>query len=59
MTAKPFELWFKPDDEFTPQTLLGRYETRHLADRCAGLVRACITEGSVEVEFNVDAIGAS
>jgi hypothetical protein len=33
-------------------TLLGRYETRALADSIVALVNACITEGAVEVVVN-------
>jgi hypothetical protein len=58
----PYEVWFKPTaaDVFNEApTLLGRYETDYLAKRCAGLIRACVTAGDVEVEFNDNAPEAS
>lgn len=51
----PYEVWLRPTNPEVTECLLGRYETDYLASRCAGLIRACVTEGEVVVEFNADA----
>jgi hypothetical protein len=63
-TTLPYEVRFIPlqGDLFLPRgfsVVLGRYESDHLASRCAGLIRACVTDGTVEVVFNDKATEAS
>jgi hypothetical protein len=47
-----YEVWIHPTKPRAAQCLLGRYESQYLADRCAGLIRACVTEGEIVVKFN-------
>ncbi len=54
----PYEVKFR-DHVTGAAIVLGRYETDYLAKRCAGLVRVCVTEGEVDVEFNEKAVAAS
>jgi hypothetical protein len=55
----PYEVTFTRDVPDTIRVTLGRYETEYLASRCAGLIRACVTEGEVETVFNPDASESS
>lgn len=59
-TTRPYEVRFFADPETPRYTVLGRYDNEHLASRCAGLIRACVTDAAeVEVVFNESAAEAS
>lgn len=51
MTAKPYQLKFYAAGA-DKGIVLGRYETSYLARVTAELLKACVTEGEIQVEFN-------
>lgn len=51
MTTKPYQLKFYPSNK-ADGIVLGRYETSYLARVTAELLKACVTEGEIQVEFN-------
>ncbi len=50
--ARAYEVWYRPDDLNKSTALIGRYESKSVADKICLVLKTCATEGESFVTFN-------